>query len=53
VSPEPLRRPSELGEALPVIEFHEWTDPVYRIQDDDRISSRSRQHILDGLAYWP
>ncbi len=40
MSPEPLRRPTELGEGLPTVEFHEWTDPVYRIQDDDLISSR-------------
>jgi hypothetical protein len=40
VSPEPLRRPSEPGGQLPAVEFREWTDPVYRIQDDDRISSR-------------
>jgi hypothetical protein len=39
VSPEPLRRPSELGGQLPAVEFHEWTDSVYRIQNDDRISS--------------
>jgi hypothetical protein len=40
VSPEPLYRPSELGGGLPALEFHGWTDPVYRIQDDDLISSR-------------
>jgi hypothetical protein len=40
VSPEPLRQPSELGRALPAVEFHEWTDPVYRIQDEDLISYR-------------
>lgn len=40
MSPEPLRRPSELDRALPAVEFCEWTDPVYRIQDDDRIYSR-------------
>jgi hypothetical protein len=40
VSPEPLRRPSELGGGLPALEFYEWTDPIYRIQDDDRISHR-------------
>ncbi len=40
MSPEPLRRPSELGGGLPTIEFHEWTDPVYRIQDEGPISSQ-------------
>jgi hypothetical protein len=40
VSPEPLRRPSELDGGLPAVEFHGWTNSVYRIQDDDRISSR-------------
>lgn len=35
-----MRRPSEPGGQLPAVEFREWTDPVYRIQDDDRISSR-------------
>lgn len=40
MSPEPLRRPSELGGGLPVLEFHGWNDPVYRIQDDDPISYR-------------
>jgi hypothetical protein len=40
VSPEPLRRPPEPRGGLPTVTFHEWTDPVYRIQDDDRISSR-------------
>ena len=40
MSPEPLRRPSELGGQLPAVEFREWTDPVFRIQNDDRISSR-------------
>jgi len=41
VSPAPLRQPSDLGEDLPTVEFHEWTDPVYRIQDDGQISSRT------------
>ncbi len=40
MSPEPLPRPPEPGGELPALEFHEWTDPVYRIQDDDLISSR-------------
>jgi len=40
VSPEPLRRPSEPGGTLPAVEFHDWTDPVYRIHDDDLTSSR-------------
>ena len=40
MSPEPLRRPSELGGGLPTIEFHEWADPVYRIQDEGPISSQ-------------
>jgi len=35
-----LRRPSEFGGQLPAVEFREWTDPVYRIQDDDQISSQ-------------
>ncbi len=38
--PKPLRRPSELGEELPEVELRGWTDPVYRIQDDERISAR-------------
>lgn len=40
MSPEPVRRPSEFGRALPAVGFHDWTEPVYRIQDDDLISSR-------------
>ncbi|MGH3144318.1 MAG: RES domain-containing protein [Rubrobacter sp.] len=40
MSPEPLRRPSEPGRALPAVKFHDWTDPVYRIQDAGRISSQ-------------
>jgi RES domain-containing protein len=41
VSPEPLRRPPEPRWGMPAVEFHRWTDPVYRIQDDARISSRT------------
>jgi hypothetical protein len=40
VSPEPLHRPPGPSGGLPAFEFLEWTDPVYRIQDEDRISSR-------------
>ena len=38
--PKPLRRPPELGEGPTDIEFRAWTSPVYRIQDDERISAR-------------
>jgi hypothetical protein len=40
VSLEPLGRPPEPRGELPAFEFHEWINPVYRIQDGDRISSR-------------
>ncbi len=38
MSPKPLRRPPEPDEGLLEVELRGWTDPVYRIQDDERIS---------------
>ena len=38
--PRPLRRPPEPREDFPGVEFRRWTDPVYRIQDDEQISVR-------------
>ncbi len=38
--PKPLRRPPQPDEGLSGVGFREWTAPVYRIQDDERISVR-------------
>lgn len=37
--PKPLRRPPKQSEELPTVALRGWTDPVYRIQDEDLISS--------------
>lgn len=39
--PKPLRRPSELEGGLPDVGFRGWTRPVYRIQDEARVLSRT------------
>ena len=41
--PRPLRRPSELEKGLPEVTFRAWTNPVYRIQAEAKISSRTHQ----------
>lgn len=38
--PKPLRRPSQLRERPPEVEFRGWANPVYRIQNGERISFR-------------
>ena len=38
--PKPLRRPPEPSEELPEVELRGWIDPVYRIQEGERISAR-------------
>lgn len=38
--PKPLRRPPKQRKELPAVALRGWTDPVYRIQDGDLISSR-------------
>jgi hypothetical protein len=40
VSPGPLRRPPESVGEPPPVGLRDWTDPVYRIQGDERLSSR-------------
>lgn len=51
--PKPLRRPPDLGEELPEVAFRPWTDPVYRIQAEAQISSRTHlkpRYRFDALG---